>query len=226
MSVRRKARLIGRCLRPHGKILDCGSGVGFMSLEMQNSGHDVFSLDLSSFHIEIARRIRKSTECVVASALFLPFRPVSFDAVVFSGVLHHLNDVPEGLKEACGAVKVGGQIFAFEPHKEAWVRRRIPYTILKRLYERSPHIRLTEPGERALSRNELLSAAKAAGLETIQIYAYRPLFLAWLPDPLFKVSQYLLGKQSDLHGIVEDIPRFVRPLQLLGCTLFARFERR
>jgi SAM-dependent methyltransferase len=84
--------------------LNCGCGRG--------GQEDVFgaSVGIDISFENIRSLIQRGGQGVVADMEFLPFRDNTFDLVNGFGILHHLDDIEKGVKEAVGVLKERGYI--------------------------------------------------------------------------------------------------------------------
>ena len=78
----------------HGKILDIGCGIGYLSKLF----NDYVGIDTSKEALLIARR-HTDGDYVVASATNLPFRPNSFDACISYDLIEHITKVDNVIGE-------------------------------------------------------------------------------------------------------------------------------
>jgi len=95
------------------RLLDIGCGAGFIF----DAGHDLFEkLD----GVDITREMLASVEprpnltTQIATAEALPFPDAVFDVVTCNGVLHHIDNVGEMLREARRVLRPGGVFYADE----------------------------------------------------------------------------------------------------------------
>jgi len=93
------------------RLLDIGCGAGFIF----DAGHDLFEkLD----GVDITREMLASVEprpnltTQIATAEALPFPDAVFDVVTCNGVLHHIDNVGEMLREARRVLRPGGVFYA------------------------------------------------------------------------------------------------------------------
>ena len=152
-------------------ILDVGAGDGSLGTVLnqwaRQRGWDWKVVNLDSCWLSL--RLNSQGGCVAASALALPFRDCSFDAVIASQMAHHLNDAE-----------------AEQLLREAWrVTRRV--LLLSDLHRSLPlyltlwllcHLRRHSPAfcadallsvKRAWRRRELQTLATRAGLISPQV---------------------------------------------------------
>ena len=108
------------------KILDAGCGPGFFTLELARAGHHVTGIDISKKCIDTACKTLSvnpftegfgSLEYIVMS---IEEMTGQYDAIIFSGVLHHLNDVQETIKKAHSMLLDDGLLIRSEPSHERW----------------------------------------------------------------------------------------------------------
>lgn len=113
------------------RILDWGAGKGHISYLLKQQGFDVTSCDLdceafdSPFTQEIPIVDENEIDLVpLKHDYVLPFENDSFDIVVSFGVLEHVNNDFESLKEINRILKPGGAFFFFFlPFWLSWTQR-------------------------------------------------------------------------------------------------------
>ncbi len=97
-----------------GKILDVGTGTGFVARILAEMGHEVTAIDISEKMIEVARRVaRKEGQSIdfrVGDAENLEFEDCTFDAVVCRYVLWTLPNPERAVKEWARVLRGGGRI--------------------------------------------------------------------------------------------------------------------
>lgn len=101
--------------RPGERVLDLGSGPGFMTLEagrMVGAGGAVFGVDMSAPMLALAEKRCASQPQVSfheADALSLPFEDGGFDAAIVSQVYEYVTDMEAALTELCRVLRPGGR---------------------------------------------------------------------------------------------------------------------
>lgn len=94
------------------RILDVGTGTGFLALILAELGHDVIGIDLSREMINIAKKKVDGLKIkfVIGDAENLPFNDESFDAVICRHVVWTLPNPQKAVKEWYRVLKDGGKI--------------------------------------------------------------------------------------------------------------------
>ena len=110
------------------RILEVGSGPGYLSLELARNGFNVVGLDISAKCVEIASQFaeqdpwkeqRGTLDYIAADFYTSPrLQNESFDVVVFLGALHHFPNQAATLKRAKELIKPNGLIIAHEPVRD------------------------------------------------------------------------------------------------------------
>ena len=159
------------------KVLDIGSGGGFLSEEFANLGCRVTGLDLShaslaAAHIH-ARVETLAINYLLGDACVLPFANSSFDIVLCCDVLEHLDNFVLAVKEASRLLKPGGY-FLFDTINRTLqsyletilVGQELPIT---RFF--APH---SHDWKQFITPNELTSACVENNLTVNQISGFQP----------------------------------------------------
>lgn len=241
----RQALLARAVLAPGGerlrRVLDVGCGYGALSLSLSEGegvdivGMDVLGTRLESVRAKMAARNRATiarVRLVAADAHHLPFRDATFDAVVATEVLEHLDEPERLFREAHRVLRPGGRFLITTPNAKA-----LPYRMLRLLPERAvrklaaswtqeslhPDL-LHHPGAMGTDRDpdrhrregfalpEVQAHAARVGLRMAVGYTYR----IPLPDRVMAIIPRILSRPLATWG--------TRPLPL-GLQLFAEFEK-
>ena len=122
------------------KVLEIGCGTGEFTKRIALSGADITAIDISPDLLEIARKTIPNVTVGfhVQNVEKLDFEDGSFDVVIGSSILHHLNLNP-AIKEVYRVLKRGGRIVFTEPNMlnpQIWLERNIP--IIRKLTNNSP----------------------------------------------------------------------------------------
>jgi ubiquinone/menaquinone biosynthesis C-methylase UbiE len=107
-------------MKPGSRVLDLGSGSGWVARQLAAKGGKVVSVDLSQRNLEKTKLTvgQAGADFVLADAYHLPFRKGSFDVVVASEVLEHLNSPAACLQEFERILARQGKVIASTPYKE------------------------------------------------------------------------------------------------------------
>lgn len=145
-----------------GVVLDVGCGTGRVSEALAAAGRTVVGVDHSSGMLRVAAQKLPLDRCTLirADARQLPVGDGVFDAVVCSGVLHHVPDWPKILGEAARVLRPEGVLVVREPNADyaAWAFGPIE-RLVARLASATPPLDVGQSShERPLSRWELREA--------------------------------------------------------------------
>jgi SAM-dependent methyltransferase len=110
-TARRRLRSLRGALPRHDhrprRLVDVGSGTGYVVAEAARAGWDVVAVERSGW---AAERIRDRGVPVVADLAAAPFGPGTVDAVTFYQSLEHLPDPAAALEAAAGLLRPGGVV--------------------------------------------------------------------------------------------------------------------
>ncbi|UXM85293.1 class I SAM-dependent methyltransferase [Methanococcus aeolicus] len=100
------------------KILDVGCGTGFLSLILAELGHEVVGIDLSEGMLSKARKkadnLGLDIEFMIGDAENLPFKDVSFDAVINRHLLWTLPNPDKAIMEWGRVIKNNGKVVVMD----------------------------------------------------------------------------------------------------------------
>jgi demethylmenaquinone methyltransferase/2-methoxy-6-polyprenyl-1,4-benzoquinol methylase len=105
-------------IRPHGSILDLGTGTGDLAREALTQ-YPKARVIAADFTLEMMRVGKKNGNLNFSSAdaLNLPFKEKNFDAVVSGFLMRNVTDVQRALKEQHRVLKPGGRIVILDTTK-------------------------------------------------------------------------------------------------------------
>jgi SAM-dependent methyltransferase len=98
------------------KILDYGCGAGWLSKILLSKGYDVTGIDASSTLINSAVKSTGEGRFIVGDCTNLPFTNETFDCIIGSAILHHL-ETARALAECRRVASPGGVLMLMEPNK-------------------------------------------------------------------------------------------------------------
>jgi 2-polyprenyl-6-hydroxyphenyl methylase/3-demethylubiquinone-9 3-methyltransferase len=139
-------------LGSESRVLDVGSGGGFLTVTLSDAGYEVIGIDPSIASIREAKDHVQSTFAAAAGES-LPFRDSSVDAVTCSEVLEHVEDAAAVVAEISRVLRPGGLLVFSMPNRTVLSRlvlidlaqRFWPTRILPSdLHDWTRFIRLTE----------------------------------------------------------------------------------
>lgn len=118
-STRRIQQAVERAaeLPTGGRVLDLGSGSGWLARRLHGTGSTCISVDLGLRNLQLLHRNGLGLQ-VVADAARLPFRDGSFARVVASEILEHVNDPGRVVGEAARVLDADGLLVASTPYRE------------------------------------------------------------------------------------------------------------
>jgi arsenite methyltransferase len=111
-------------LQPGERVLDIGSGPGFLAEEMAaevGPEGGVHGVDPSESMLAIARRRASPVQYAVGDAVALPYEDATFDAVIATQVYEYVPDMPAALAEARRVLKPGGRLLILDTDWDAIV---------------------------------------------------------------------------------------------------------
>jgi SAM-dependent methyltransferase len=193
------AKLLGARPGPYGRSLEIGAGTGYFSLNLMRAGviGEAVCTDVSPGMLAALERnaaeLGLDVDTVTCDATALPFSDGSFDLVIGHAVLHHLPDVDRSFREFARVLAPGGTLFfAGEPSVYGDRASSIPKSVAWRISplwrrvvgarpacaigngaspvgEDDGHELEPEVDVRAFTPSVLAAAARAAGLEQVQV---------------------------------------------------------
>jgi ubiquinone/menaquinone biosynthesis C-methylase UbiE len=157
-----------------GRVLDGGCGLGDVAALLGPAADRVIASDLSWENVRRASDNLVSVgsaSVVQAAAERLPFDDGSLDTVVLADVIEHVFSVDEALREVTRVLRPGGRVICVTPIRatlRAWRTFDEAMLLLARRGRAGP-VREVRDGvpERFLSKAELRSALRAAGLRPV-----------------------------------------------------------
>ena len=122
------------------KVLEVGCGTGLFTKEIMETDNEIIAIDISPELLDIARKKfqKNNLTFLLSNAYKTKFSKNSFDFIIGSSVLHHL-DVDSALKEFYRLLKPGGKIMFTEPNMlnpQIAIQKNIPF--IKKIAGDSP----------------------------------------------------------------------------------------
>ncbi|MGB7293342.1 MAG: class I SAM-dependent methyltransferase [Thermodesulfobacteriota bacterium] len=157
---------------PSGKVvleIGCGNGIGARLIKEYFSPLKIYAIDLDQRMIDMAKRNTSDDSIIFESgdATKLRFTDEQFDAVFDFGVIHHIPNWEDCIRELKRVMKIGGELiaedFSIETFETASGR------ILRKL--------TNHPYELMYTRMELIDCLRRSGFEIMKEKVYHPLHL-------------------------------------------------
>jgi ubiquinone/menaquinone biosynthesis C-methylase UbiE len=113
----RRVGMLSSHLREGMNVLEVGCGTGYFTKELVKTNARITAIDISPDLLEIAESSVKSKNVLfkVENAYSLNFGDNSFDSIIGSSVLHHL-EIDRALREFYRTLKPGGWLYFTEPN--------------------------------------------------------------------------------------------------------------
>lgn len=105
------------------RILDVGSGNGYVLSKYALEGGEVYGIDITETGIELCKKrfelCDQKGDFRVANAEELPFEDKMFDCVCSMGVLHHVPNTEKAVNEIFRVLKPGGRLIVMFYHRNS-----------------------------------------------------------------------------------------------------------
>jgi SAM-dependent methyltransferase len=189
----RRVKMLSSHLKPGMTVLELGCGTGSFTRELARSGAEVFAIDVSPELLEIARAnySAPNVRYEIQNAYALTYSDATFDSIVGSSVLHHL-EIEEALREIYRVLKPRGTILLTEPNMlnpQIAIQKNIPW-IKRKLGD--------SPDETAFFRWPLRRLLEQTGYRDVRIDPFDFLHPR-TPVPL-------IGRVNTLGRFLEKVP--------------------
>jgi SAM-dependent methyltransferase len=174
-------------LRDGIRVLDVGCGSGWFAKACAETGATVWASDLSRRGVRGARdRYPAAGLFQVGDVYHMAFADSSFDIVLLSEVLEHLEDIDRALAEVVRVLRPGGQLLASVPYRENIVRHLCVHC--NQFTPANAHLhRFDEHGLGDLLRRSGLEPQRQILLNNKLLELTRfPLRSAWMPHALWR----------------------------------------
>jgi arsenite methyltransferase len=195
-------------LEPGERVLDIGSGPGFLAEEMaEEVGPEgaVHGVDPSESMLAISRRRETRVEYAIGDAVSLPYEDETFDAVIATQVYEYVPDMPAALAEARRVLRPGGRLLILDTDWDAIVWHSTDRDRMLRVLEKwndhlaDPYLPRRLPGLLRDAGFELASTTiipilnQGAGTETLS-HGVMPLIADFVSDQEWKEDLLAMGE--------------------------------
>lgn len=206
-------------------VIEIGFGAGYDALTIARSGANYVGIDLTPENVVRASAHLAAYQLhptfLVGDAEHLDFADNSFDVAYSNGVLHHVPDTDQALREIARVLKPGGDAWVIVYHRHSvfhWVtlwayqhllrggfRRRSFEDLLSSIEQDGIH----RPIVRAYSRRQLATMLRDAGLEPMGMSVRKlvhedipggPRVLGWVPQAFLDRVAKRLGWYIVAHS--------------------------
>lgn len=107
------------------RVLDAGSGLGYLTYALNREGHDVVGLDISAVAVaEASRQFGRLFQCADI-AHFAREHAGSFDVVIMTEVVEHVPDLKSLMRAALQALRRSGHLLITTPNKTSFAEDAI-----------------------------------------------------------------------------------------------------
>ncbi|MFN2541161.1 MAG: class I SAM-dependent methyltransferase [Chthoniobacterales bacterium] len=163
----RRVKMLSNHLESGMTVLELGCGAGYFTCELARSGADIIAIDVSPELLEIAKAkcSASNVRYEIQNACALPYPDASFDSIVGSSILHHL-EIDAALREAYRVLRPGRSLAFTEPNMlnpQIALQKNIPW-IKRRLGD--------SPDETAFFRWPLRRMLEQTGYRGVQIIPF------------------------------------------------------
>jgi SAM-dependent methyltransferase len=189
----RRVKMIGGHLKSGMTILELGCGAAYFTKELARSGGDIVAIDVSIDLLEIAKAncSASNVRYEIQDACALAYPGATFDSVVGSSILHHLEIEP-AVREIYRVLKPGGTIYFTEPNMlnpQIAIQKNVPW-VKRKLGD--------SPDESAFFRWPLRRLLERTGYRDVRVDPFD--FL----HP--KTPELLIRRVAMLGGFLENLP--------------------
>lgn len=197
----RRLKFLATRLIPGARCLEIGCGTGLFSEGFAGTGAKLVSIDVSHDLILQAKSRLPRGHFIEADACLTCFKNESFDVVIGSSILHHL-DIPSTLREIYRILKKGGSLWFTEPNylnPHVFLERKIKF--LRKVFGVSDF-------ETAIVRWKLQKLLRQIGFTSIAIKPFDFLY-PFLPDSCLGLLK-VLGRILENTPLVDEIASSVQ----------------
>ena len=146
-------------------IIDLGCGTGNFTGKLLSFKSEIYGCDVSEKSIKLAKKLHPEINFSVQNIEKLSFENNYFDVVIFSGVLHHFNNLNLPLMEAYRVLNKDGILFSYDPNLHN------PYNWFLRKKNSKFYVSTgVTINEEPLTKNKIINAMQLQKFKNIKVY--------------------------------------------------------
>ena len=193
----RRVNLLTSHLKPGMQVLEIGCGTGIFTKEIAKHKVNLIAIDISPELLDDARINVPSNnvQFQIENAYELSFADNSFDSIIASSVLHHL-EIENAIKEFYRVLKPGGTAIFSEPNMmnpQIAIQKNVPF--IKRWLEDSPD-------ETAFLRWSIVKVFKNNGFKNVSALPY-DFMHPFIPKFIIKIFKPIIDKLDQIPVVKE-----------------------
>ncbi|HEC12406.1 MAG TPA: class I SAM-dependent methyltransferase [Acidiferrobacteraceae bacterium] len=201
--------------KQHGDMLEIGCASGLFAKYFSSHAQKYTGCDISERQLGLARRNLNDNKhkFISADGKCLPFLDESYDIVVTSGVLHHIDDRDKIYAEVYRVLRPGGVFICFEPAAHNPVANLLR-VIAKRLHP------MFHPDEVSFTQQEIEDAFRQNNFSRFTVI-FHMFILGYLITFNFKKNwfwDFIFGLLFRAERVLTRLPHN-SPLRKLGISL-------
>jgi len=171
-------------------LLDVGCGNGYLLKMIANTFGDfeLFDIDISKVLISRAYKLLNGKGSFYAASIYnLPFKNHSFDMVIMTEVIEHLQKPNLGLQEVYRVLKLNGILILTVPNASAFepfshIAEHIKIKIIRDRFLPCEHpLKTKQPIDHCYSYNEILKLLRKSNIIRVKGYSYFPYITEEIP---------------------------------------------
>jgi SAM-dependent methyltransferase len=102
------------------RLLDAGSGLGYLTYALDDAGYDVTGIDVSEVAVARATATFGALYEAADVTRYAELHPAAFDAIVMTELIEHVTDVHGLLRGTLEALASGGVLLVTSPNKSSF----------------------------------------------------------------------------------------------------------
>lgn len=190
-------------LKPKGKLLEIGCGMGTDIVQLVRNGFDVTGIDLTSEAIDLAKKRFKiynlKGKLKTDDAENLSFEEKTFDVVYSFGVLHHTPNTQKAIDETYRVLKDDGVAIIMLYHRNSF--NYVVHKLLNAPFDGNKKNRC--PIERCYSKKEVYRLFNSYSVVNLSIEYFMTTGFGFFWDLVPRFIHKWFGKSIGWHIIVE-----------------------